>query len=186
MANGIVRVPGKAVREYIIKNHYSHKVAPISYAWAMQDENGEIVGAVTFGQPASPFVRISIRSKEPIEVLELNRLAITSTAKNCASKLIGYALKELPKNILIVSYADCGVGHVGYVYQATNWHYAGMSKARTDIYSESGHARHHCGDKNKRQARSPKHRYWTSTGKTATKKSLWPSLPYPKGETKRH
>jgi hypothetical protein len=183
----INKVPGKAVVEFIIKNHYSRKVAPISYAFAMQNDDGDIIGAVTFGQPASPYVAISIRGKENnTPVIELNRLAIKCDDKNSASKLIGYALRNLPKNILVVSYADCGVGHVGYVYQATNWNYSGKTKERTDIYSESGHARHHCGDTGRRQKRSAKHRYWISTGKKARRLSLWGSLPYPKGKTERH
>lgn len=182
----ISMVPGKAVIQFIIDNHYSKKVAPISYAWAMQNDDGDIIGAVTFGQPASPYVKISIRGYENIPVIELNRLAIKSDDKNAASKLIGFSLRNLPKNILVVSYADCGYGHIGYVYQATNWNYAGMSKERTDIYSESGHARHYRKNETRRQTRSPKHRYWIATGKTAKKKSLWPSLPYPKGETTRH
>lgn len=182
----ISNVPGKAVAGFIILNHYSKKIAPISYAFAMQNDDGEIIGAVTFGQPASPWVKVSIRGQQDIPVIELNRLAISDKTKNLASQLIGYALRHLPKNILIVSYADCGVGHVGYVYQATNWNYAGMSKPRTDIYSESGHARHHCGDTSKRQPRSAKHRYWIATGKIAKSASLWDSLPYPKGETTRH
>jgi len=176
----------KTVKRFIISNHYSRKTAPTQYAYAMLGESNEIIGAITFGQPASPWVAVSIRGPEGVPVIELNRLAIKSSDKNAASRLIGYALRNLPKNMLIVSYADQGVGHVGYVYQATNWNYAGQSKARTDIFSESGHARHHCGDASKRQPRSAKHRYWIATGKKAEKSSKWPTLPYPKGETLRH
>jgi len=176
----------KAVREFIIANHYSLKTAPASYVFAMLDDIGEICGAITFGQPASPWVSVSIRGKEGYPVIELNRLAIKTGDKNAASRLIGYALRHLPKDFLIVSYADQGVGHVGYVYQATNWHYAGQSKERTDIYSETGHARHHCGDTTKRQPRSAKHRYWIATSRRAERSSLWPSLSYPKGKSIRH
>lgn len=178
---------GKIVAPFIITNHYSHKIAPISYAFALYDDNGVLSGAVTFGQSASPYVAISIRGRESsIPVIELNRLAIRCEDRNAASRLIGYALRHLPKDVLIVSYADRGVGHIGYVYQATNWHYAGATKERTDIFSESGHARHHGEDRTKRQFRSSKHRYWIATGKRALKASLWDSLPYPKGPTTRH
>ena len=176
----------RAVREFIISNHYSAKIAPASYVFAMLNDIGEICGAITFGQPASPWVSVSIRGKEGCPVIELNRLAIKSSDKNAASRLIGYALRSRPHDILVVSYADQGVGHVGYVYQATNWHYAGQSKERTDIYSESGHARHHCGDITRRQPRSSKHRYWIATSRRAERSSLWPSLAYPKGESLRH
>lgn len=173
------------IKDFIVRNHYSRKTAPTSFAFAMY-EGKKLIGAITFGQPASPWVKVSIRGKEGCPVIELNRLAIKSDIPNCASILIGYALRHLPKNILVVSYADKGVGHIGYVYQATNWNYAGETKARTDIYSESGHARHHCGDPLRRQFRSSKYRYWISTGKIAKNQSLWKSLPYPKGNTKRH
>lgn len=176
----------RAVRDFIIANHYSAKTAPTSFAFAMLDDSGEIVGAVTFGQPASPWVAVSIRGREGVPVIELNRLAIRSSDRNAASRLIGYALRNLPRGLLVVSYADQGVGHVGYVYQATNWKYAGQSKERTDIYSESGHARHHCGDRSRRQPRSAKHRYWIATSRHAERSSLWPSLAYPKGTSTRH
>lgn len=182
----IYRVELKQVKQFIIANHYSAKTAPTSFAFAMIDGTGGIVGAVTFGQPASPWVAVSIRGRDGVPVIELNRLAIRSSDKNAASKLIGYALRHLPRDMLVVSYADQGVGHVGYVYQATNWRYAGQSKERTDIFSESGHARHHCGDRSRRQPRTAKHRYWTATGRRAERSSLWPSLPYPKGATTRH
>lgn len=154
--------------------------------YALFDEGNRMHGVVTFGQPASPYVAISIRGKDSnIPVIELNRLAIADAKPNDASRLIGFALRSLPQNILVVSYADTGFGHIGYVYQATNWHYAGLTKARTDIYSPSGHARHHCGDRNRRQNRSAKYRYWIATGRKALKASLWSSMPYPKGKTTR-
>ena len=46
--------------------------------------------------------------------------------KNGESFLVGNSLKLLDKEI-IVSYADTSQGHVGYVYQATNFIYTGMS-----------------------------------------------------------
>jgi hypothetical protein len=174
------------IKCFIITNHYSRKVAPTSYAYRCYDDSDQLIGAITFGYSASPYVAISIRGHDGPIVLELTRLAINSSLPNIASRLISFGLRSLPKNILVVSYADCGVGHVGYVYQATNWYYAGKSKARTDIFSASGHARHHCGDPTRRQPRSAKHRYWIATGRKALKASKWPKLPYPKGATSRH
>lgn len=46
--------------------------------------------------------------------------------------LIGRSIKMLPKNKIIVSFADTKQNHVGYVYQATNFLYTGLSAKRTD------------------------------------------------------
>lgn len=46
------------------------------------------------------------------------------------SKFIGWCLHQLKKeypNIILISYADGSKAHVGYVYQATNWIYTGMT-----------------------------------------------------------
>ena len=56
-----------------------------------------------------------------------------------------------------------GWGHVGYVYQATNWLYTGMTRPRTDIYSAGKHPRHSQEDITKRQIRTAKHRYIYNT-----------------------
>jgi hypothetical protein len=61
--------------------------------------------------------------------LELNRLCVDSSTKNASSILVSSALKMLPSKSIIVSFADTGVGHVGYIYQATNWLYTGVSPA---------------------------------------------------------
>ena len=177
----IRRVKLADVREYIIANHYSKKTAACSFVYEMMLD-GDRIGAITYGQPASPWIVISIRRDADVPVIELTRLVITGRDKldNGASILIGRTLKMLPRNILVVSYADTDQNHIGYVYQATNWHYAGETKQRTDMYSTAGHARHHDGDPTIRQNRSAKHRYWIGTGKVATRASLWPSLPYPK------
>lgn len=170
------------VREYIKNNHYSGKTASCSFVYKMTYD-GLLCGAITYGQPASPYVAISVRGKDKnIDVIELSRLVIThrEISRNLASYLIGMTLKMLPHDIIVVSYADTKQGHFGYVYQATNWHYSGMTKKRTDIYSPSGHARHHGGDSSIRQERSAKHRYWIATGKGALAASRWGSFPYPK------
>jgi hypothetical protein len=178
----IIKTRLAEVRDYIIANHYSGKTASCSYVFKMEVD-GVLCGAITYGQPASPWVKISIRGRDhEIPVIELSRLVITNRdlVNNGASILIGRTLKMLPKNILVVSYADTAQSHFGYVYQASNWNYAGKTKERTDIYSPSGHSRHHCGDTTKRQIRSAKHRYWIATGRRAKKHSLWGCLPYPK------
>ena len=165
--------------------HYAHRMPTIQRAFGLMD-NGSLVGVVTFGPPASQWVKVSMFGKEWTgELLELSRLVITTKEKNAASFLIGQALRRLPKTTALVSYADQGAGHVGYVYQATNWKYSGASSPRTDPKND-GHPRHFSGDATVRQDRSAKHRYWMCRDKAIEKACLWASISYPKGETRRH
>ncbi len=94
----------------------------------------------------------------------------------------------LPNDLILVSYADTEMNHVGKIYQATNWIYTGATKERTDIGTDSGsHSRHY--DKNidyskNRVFRSSKHRYVYFTGKEY--ELNYPVKDYPKGKSKRY
>jgi len=177
----VKQIASKDCYDLILNHHYAKRIPCIQFAFGLFEDE-VLVGCVTFGQPASPWIKVSMFGRESgIELLELNRLVILTSTKNSASFLIGNAIKKLNKKIALVSYADCGVGHVGYVYQATNWKFGGTSKPRTDIFSESGHARHHGSDPTKRQARSAKNRYWLCRDKLQAKVCKWEALPYPKG-----
>ena len=181
----VVPISYAMARPLIMTDHYAHRMPSIQRAFGLF-EDYSLVGVVTFGSPASPYVKISMfGAKWGGKIMELNRLVVTTQAKNAASFLIGRAVRMLP-SIPLVSYADQGVGHVGYVYQATNWFYAGESKARTDIFSGQRHARRHGGDRSIRQQRSAKHRYWMCRDKGIVALCLWGKFPYPKGETHRH
>ena len=180
-------------KPFIENIHYARKMPCVQYAFGLFNSNNKIIGVVTYGQPASPSVAEGIiidGDKHRDKILELNRLVIiVHDNKNYASYLVSHSLRMLPKNMFIVSYADTAWGHVGYVYQATNWLYTGMTKERTDIYSESGHARHACGDVSKRQIRSAKYRYVYLTGnKKQQLKQLKCNIikEYPKGDSLRY
>ena len=190
----VKRIETSDAKPFILGIHYARRMPSVSYAFGMY-EGERLVGVVTYGQPASPFLCMGVAGKENRKrVLELNRLCFLpgESKKNYASVLVGRSLKMLPAGTIVVSYADVGGwSHVGYVYQATNFLFTGKTKRRTDIYSESGHARHHCGDTSKRQIRTEKYRYVFVTGKGAIKKSLvaqlkYPVMPYPKGDERRY
>lgn len=187
----VKRITYEDTKPFILGIHYARRMPCIQYAFGAF-EGDKLVGVVTFGQPASPALCKGVAGEENRKfVLELNRLVFLPeyNGKNHASYLIAKALKMLPKNLFIVSYADWGGwGHVGYVYQATNFLYTGMTKRRTDIYSESGHGRHHCGDRSKRMIRTEKHRYIYLTGnkKKQMKQLKYKVLPYPKGDSRKY
>jgi len=117
---------------FIIGIHYAHRWPSISFAYGLFDQ-GELIGVVTFGTPPSAPLRIGIAGKEyASSVLELNRLCLKYNRKNEASYLISNAIKKLPKNKIIISFADTSQGHVGTVYKASNFLYCGLSAKRTD------------------------------------------------------
>src|SRR3990172_4958416 len=116
------------VKDWILKKHYAHRLPCIQYAFGLYHSN-KLMGVVTYGMPASPNLCKGVCGEEyKDKVLELNRLVINSDAlPNSASFLISHSLRMLPKEYCIVSYADSQMGHIGYVYQATNWLYTGMT-----------------------------------------------------------
>lgn len=67
-------------------------------------------------------------------VLELVRVALNGKQEH-TSQAVSMSLKQLKKDVpqcrLVVSYADVDQGHLGTIYQATNWIYEGMSKGDT-------------------------------------------------------
>jgi hypothetical protein len=206
----VSQIPSKEAEPWILVRHYAKRKCPISYAFGAF-RNNELIGIVTFGTPASSTLRKGIAGNEWMEsVLELNRLCCLS-GKNTASILVGRALRLLPKPSIIVSYADTAQGHIGYVYQATNFIYTGLSAKRTDwkikgkehlhgatIADESRGQidrakwmREKYGDDFYLEQRSRKHRYIYLCGNLRERLKMRSSLmyceqPYPKGETRRY
>jgi hypothetical protein len=122
---------------FIIAHHYSGRAANASFAFGLFAAD-KLVGVVTFGRPSSPQVARSVAPNNRDIVWELNRLAITTHEKNAASRLIGRALRLLPRPFICVSFADRGQAHVGFVYQATNFWFAGESRPHDSEYLIDG------------------------------------------------
>jgi hypothetical protein len=188
----VLPIKSYEVEPWLLQKHYAKRIPSIVYSFGLY-EDGLLVGICTYGIPASPFLCIGICGPEHKDkVIELNRLCIDTKTKNAASFLVGGSLKQLPKPMIVVSYADTAQNHVGYVYQASNFLFTGTTKARTDMAGDDGkHSRHNNGDRENRVYRSAKHRYvyFVASGKEKTllQNSLkYDVLPYPKGETKRY
>jgi hypothetical protein len=167
----------------------------------------EMIGCVIYGKPASNALCVGVCGPdESSKVLELTRLWIKDgTPKNTESFLIGRSLRLLPEDKdIIVSYAEIWAGHIGIVYQATNWIYTGMSDRhvewRLDGKSAS-HSRHlfdehggvngakaYFGERLERHERPRKHRYvYFNTNNKWRRRELNSKLrykpqPYPKRE----
>lgn len=119
----------KIAKELIIKYHYSHKWTSCRYAIGLL-LNNNIKGVAIYGFPVG---RQVVKSISPLlennDVLELTRLWIDdSEGKNTESYFIGQTFKWLRQNTQIkclISYSDPFYGHLGIIYQATNWLYQG-------------------------------------------------------------
>ena len=110
------------------KYHYAHRVPSISYAIGLYVDD-VLAGCITYGVPASSKTRPAVCGEKYQEyVYELNRLYCHEwVGRNSESWLIGQSFKLLPKPLILISMADTGQDHIGYIYQATNWIYVGLS-----------------------------------------------------------
>ena len=171
---------------WLLKKHYAKRIPSISYAFGLYEGN-ILVGVCTYGTPSSSTLRDGIAGSENSKyVLELNRLCIESNNKNAASILVGRSLRLLPVPSIVVSYADTAQEHIGYVYQACNFIYTGLSAKRTDwkikgmehlhgqtiadmsrgcVGSRSKYMRERFGEDFYLEERTRKHRYIYVTGK---------------------
>lgn len=194
----VVKIERKDCAEFIINIHYAKRWPSISFAYGLFDGE-ELIGVCTFGTPASSPLRMGIAGSDyASDVLELNRLCLKYNRRNEASFLVGRSLRLLPENKIVVSFADIGQGHLGTVYQATNFIYCGLSAKRTD-WKVKGKEHLHGqtiadefrGVKNRAQAmrekygsdfylapRSRKHRYIYITGGNKFKNAIKRSLKY--------
>ena len=128
----VLQIKPEETYPWLLKKHYAKRVPQIMFAFGLYDD-ADLVGVVTYGIPASPSLCMGICGKEYSDkVLELNRLCLEDNYKNQASFLVANSIKLLPKPTIVVSYADTAQGHVGYVYQATNFLYTGLSANRVD------------------------------------------------------
>lgn len=176
----------EAVR-LVVAHHYMHRKPPVSHAFGIVDGEGKTLGVVTFGTPASHHMLIGACKSAPQNVLELNRLWVhDALPRNTESWFLRHALGMMPPRI-ILSYADTAAGHVGYVYRASNFHYAGWTDMdrktpRFDYIAPGKHSRdafrNGYTDKVRRK---PKVKYWIVTGKKAEREALtdlcaWPRM----------
>lgn len=179
-------------KDFILNKHYAQRMPSVTYAYGLFKVS-ELVGVLTIGKPASHSLCIGICGRDCAEkVYELNRLVVDSgLERNVLSYFVSQVLKQLKQEeLIIVSYADTGMNHKGYIYQATNFLYTGATKQRTDKYTPNNtHSRHYTDEFNHlRKVRTSKHRYvyFTNHKRKYIKLLNYPIQPYPKGENKEY
>jgi hypothetical protein len=194
------RVSNHEANALQVANHYLGRKAQAVEAFGLfefDDVFSEMIGCVIFGKPASPSLCVGVCGKDEAQhVIELTRLWIDDRSpKNAESFLISKALKMLnPVWQIVVSYAEISAGHVGVVYQATNFIYTGLSDAHVvwlldgksskhdrHLFDEHGGvegAKAFFGDRLVRGQRGRKHRYVFFRGSNARKRELLGKLRY--------
>lgn len=197
-------------KEWVLYKHYAKRIPPIEYSFGLFNINNIIEGIVTYGTPVSSALR-KLWNNE-YKVMELNRLVINEgLEKNVLSFLVSQSLNKIPHPMVVVSYADTSQNHHGYIYQATNWIYTGLSLPFNDYYVKGMEHLHNgtimdmsrgkenrvewlrqkFGDNLIMIERPRKHRYFTFTGNKKDLKKMkqmlpYKSEPYPKGDNVRY
>lgn len=119
--------------------HYTKSCAKstIAYGFYYQEK---IACVIVYGQPSGKYLASSIweggNEKECLELLRL--FSFDWCPKNIESYCIAQSIKQLkidmPEIKVLVSYADSSAGHVGYIYQASNWIYIGKASGERKIF----------------------------------------------------
>jgi hypothetical protein len=200
-------IQSEQCKEWLLYKHYAKRIPMIEFSFGLFCDN-QLVGVCTYGTTLA----IAIRKKFSYNVYELNRLVVNEgLEKNVLSYFVSNTIKMMPKSCVLLSYADPNNGHNGYIYQATNWFYTGLS-AIVKEYKVKGDEGMHSqtlfdkskgksnrveylksiyGDKLYMDYRPRKHRYFYFKGNSKEKKEMYNQLsfkiePFPKGENTRY
>jgi len=191
-------------REWLLFKHYAKRIPPIEFAFGLFD-GLQMVGVCTYATPVSHVLRSLFGD---FKLMELNRLVTNDDLpKNATSFFVSQTLKMIPKPMVIVSYADTSQNHHGFIYQATNFLYTGLSAKFKDYYVRGMEHLHGAsifdlsrgkenrvewlkekfGDKLYMKERPRKHRYFFFVADKRDKKQMMKLMPYdvqpyPKGE----
>lgn len=203
-------ISSNEVKTWLLHRHYAKRACPVSYAFGAY-RGSTLIGIVTYGVPVASTLRRGVCGERWQEkVLELNRLCCEN-ASNIASQIIGQSLRQLPRPSIVVSFADTAQGHIGFVYQAANFLYTGLSAKRTDwkikgmehlhgatVADKSRGLKHRAawmrqeyGDAFYLKQRPRKHRYVFFCGNKREKRAMrealnYPVLAYPKGDSRHY
>ena len=187
-------------KEILISNHYLHSFpggTKLSFGVYL---DARLLGALTFG--VGPYLGYKlVKDASPDDVVTLTRLWLSDDLpKNSESRVLGLVLRSFRKETslkFVLAYSDPAAGHVGTIYQATNWLYTGLSSA-TPLYDIGDgiprHSRslaHQLGSHSiryltyrgivvKTVPQMAKHRYIYFLDDSWRTRLLVPVLPYPK------
>lgn len=140
--------------QVMVNHHYSHTApqAQVNLGFYINDDRftlgSELSTVIMYASGANRYISSIIEGTTQDDVFELVRLFSYDWApKNIESYCIGQSFKWLKKNRpdkkYVISYADLNFGHIGTIYQATNWLYTGLgAKGKTKIFLIDGNPKH--------------------------------------------
>ena len=202
----VTRVSAADVDEFCRRWHYTHHKGASAWSYGLWD-GFTLVGVVAYKLPTMQVCSSFFGEDRWEWVVHIGRLVCADDApRNVESRLIAESLRLLkvdrPVARLVVTYAATGVGHIGYVYQATNALYVGMTASAHYYVDTKGQRRstkqnegpNRNGGLSIAKARArgwtvhretPKHRYAYLLGNKAERREArallrYPVLPYPK------
>ena len=182
------------------RHHYLHSVPGGSFLAFGIFWQEYLLGAATFGAGPANVHRL-VDGATPRDGVTLTRLWLSDVLpRNSESRAIGMLLRALRRNTdlkFLVSYADPKQGHLGIIYQATNWLYTGLSDAMPTYDLGDGIIRHSrslsqiFGTRSRKHFASKgidlqsipqpaKHRYVFFLDRRWAGRLLVPILPYPR------
>lgn len=198
----------KDSKQWLLHKHYAKKVPAVIHSFGLYSDN-KLIGVCCYGSPANNHNN----TLGDFKCIELVRLVINEDLpKNTASYFISRTFKLLESPLVLISYADEGFNHHGYIYQATNWIYTGKGGG-VDFYRDNKNKMIHSRimsdyrlkypHKNseeiandlgwKKEKGTYKFRYFYFLGNKKEKKQMNTELllkykiqPYPKGDNKRY
>ena len=143
-------ISSSVAKEIIVKKHYTHAWTACRYSLGIfykTDEvnalgdNEKLIGCLVYGFPVGARAANSVSDAITKDnILELTRLFVfDGYGSNIESWFVGQTFNWLRENAphikALVSYSDPKVGHLGTVYQATNWIYQGNKIRPNDSWS---------------------------------------------------
>ena len=120
----------QAAKHAVMRWHYSRAMPAGKLVRVGVWEENNFVGAILYGSGANRHLARPF-GLQGTQACELVRVALASGRTHPTSRCLGVSLKMLrrqsPGIQLVVSYADTKEGHLGVIYQATNWIFLGGS-----------------------------------------------------------
>ncbi len=141
---GVRPVPFSIAKQLLVREHYLHSFPGGTDLCLGVFCEKRLLGALTLGAgPAKAYALVE--GAKPQDCLALTRLWLSDALpKNSESRVLGVVLRALRTSTsvkFLISYADPAQGHLGYIYQATNWLYTGLSQG-TPLY-DIGDGKHY-------------------------------------------
>ena len=188
------RIDRQIAKKVIEAMHYRKTLGVFWEAFGLYADD-LLMGVVCYGMPSAPISKHAFKNRD-FRLYELTRLVVDGGNKNCASMLIADSLKLLNEQpSAVISYADSALGHVGIVYQASNWLYTGATTSHDKLYMVNGKALHPMSIRDQFGVTnpsvwakennvqtinpSPKHRYFYFNGDKRQRKHMMSKLAYP-------